>query len=91
MALQLMLRLIVIPKLLRALGVTEIEELYCEPDGNFAHNPEPLPENLHDISKKLEKGSFSIPTKAEISWIDLINIVKGIEVQKSIQKKRFYL
>jgi phosphomannomutase len=51
---------IAIPKLLRALGVTEIEEMYCTPDGHFPHNPEPLPENLRDISKKLEKGSFDL-------------------------------
>lgn len=51
---------IAIPKLLRALGVTEIEEIYCTPDGHFPHNPEPLPENLRDIILKLEKGSFDL-------------------------------
>jgi len=51
---------IAIPKLLRALGVTEIEEMYCTPDGHFPHNPEPLPENLRDISKKLEKGNYDL-------------------------------
>src|SRR5690606_472266 len=51
---------IAIPKLLRALGVKEIEEMYCTPDGIFPHNPEPLPENLRDISKKLEKGSYDL-------------------------------
>src|SRR5690606_9026249 len=51
---------IAIPKLLRALGVREIEEMYCTPDGIFPHNPEPLPENLRDISKKLEKGSYDL-------------------------------
>lgn len=51
---------IAVPKLLRALGVTEIEEMYCTPDGHFPHNPEPLPENLRDISQKLEKGSFDL-------------------------------
>ncbi len=51
---------IAIPKLLRALGVTEIEEMYCTPDGHFPHNPEPLPENLRDIIQKLEKGSFDL-------------------------------
>lgn len=51
---------IAIPKLLRALGVTEIEEMYCTPDGLFPHNPEPLPENLRDIILKLEKGSFDL-------------------------------
>jgi len=42
---------IVIPQLLRALGVEEVYELYCEPNGIFPHNPEPLPENLQEISK----------------------------------------
>lgn len=37
--------------LLKALGVEEITELYCEPNGHFPHNPEPLPENLVDLSK----------------------------------------
>ncbi|MDQ3289763.1 MAG: phosphoglucosamine mutase [Bacteroidota bacterium] len=49
-----------VPMLLEALGVTQIEKLYCEPDGNFAHNPEPLPENLREISKILEKGKFDL-------------------------------
>lgn len=51
---------IAIPRLLRALGVTEIEEMYCTPDGHFPHNPEPLPENLRDIILKLEKGSYDL-------------------------------
>ncbi len=42
---------IAIPKLLKALGVIDVVELYCEPNGEFPHNPEPLPENLKDISK----------------------------------------
>mgnify|MGYP000237763790 CR=1 FL=1 len=43
---------IVIPKLLRELGC-EVVELNCEPTGEFAHNPEPLPENLTEISKAI--------------------------------------
>ncbi len=42
---------IVLPSLLKALGVNEVFELYCTPDGQFPHNPEPLPENLTEISK----------------------------------------
>lgn len=42
---------IIVPQLLKALGVAEIIELNTTPDGNFAHNPEPLPENLKDISE----------------------------------------
>ena len=45
---------IVIPKLLRELGC-EVIELNCEPTGNFAHNPEPLPENLRDISEVVRR------------------------------------
>jgi phosphomannomutase len=41
---------IILPLLLRSLGVDAIYELNTKPDGNFAHNPEPLPENLHEIS-----------------------------------------
>jgi phosphomannomutase len=51
---------IALPKLLRALGVEDIEEMYCTPDGHFPHNPEPLPENLRDISSKLKKGKFDL-------------------------------
>ena len=51
---------IALPKLLRALGVEDIEEMFCTPDGHFPHNPEPLPENLRDISSKLKKGKFDL-------------------------------
>jgi phosphomannomutase len=44
---------IFVPALLKALGVKTIYELYCEPDGDFPHNPEPLPENLVDLSKEV--------------------------------------
>ncbi len=45
---------IFVPALLRALGVETIYELYCEPDGHFPHNPEPLPENLTEIAKVVQ-------------------------------------
>lgn len=44
---------IFVPALLRALGVETIHELFCGPDGNFPHNPEPLPENLLALSKEV--------------------------------------
>jgi phosphomannomutase len=44
---------VVIPRLLKALGVENVIELNCEPTGQFAHNPEPLPENLTQISAKI--------------------------------------
>jgi phosphomannomutase len=42
---------IFVPALLKALGVSVIHELYCEPNGDFPHNPEPLAEHLQDLSK----------------------------------------
>jgi len=45
---------IVIPALLEALGVTKVEKLYCEPNGQFPHNPEPLPEHLTEISSLMK-------------------------------------
>ncbi len=45
---------IFVPALLRALGVQDIEELYCEPTGHFPHNPEPLPEHLTELSAKVK-------------------------------------
>lgn len=51
---------IAVPQLLRALGVKDIIELYCEPDGNFPHNPEPLPENLRDLSKAVTKNNADV-------------------------------
>lgn len=51
---------IVLPKLLKALGVAEIEEMNCTPDGIFPHNPEPLPEHLRDIAGKLKNGKYDL-------------------------------
>jgi phosphomannomutase len=49
-----------VPRLLKALGVAQVVELYCEPNGEFPHNPEPLPEHLRDIALKLENGDFDL-------------------------------
>ena len=46
---------IAVPMLLKALGVDDVVELYCEPNGHFPHEPEPLPENLRDIAKEVVK------------------------------------
>ncbi len=45
----------IIPGLLKALGVEVVYELYCTPSGLFPHNPEPLPENLQEISKLVKE------------------------------------
>lgn len=47
---------VVIPKLLRALGVKNVIELNCEPTGKFAHTPEPIPENLTGIASLMAGG-----------------------------------
>ena len=51
---------IVLPKLLNALGVKEVINLYCEPNGEFPHNPEPLPENLKEISKVVVQNNAHV-------------------------------
>ena len=51
---------IAVPKLLKALGVEQVVELFCEPNGQFPHNPEPLPENLNELSVTVKK------TKADL-------------------------
>jgi phosphomannomutase len=51
---------IILPQLLRSLGVENIIGLNTTPDGNFAHNPEPLPENLTAISELVPRGKADI-------------------------------
>ncbi|MDR0871997.1 MAG: phosphoglucosamine mutase [Prevotellaceae bacterium] len=51
---------IIIPQLLEKLGVTKITKLNCEPTGNFAHNPEPLKENLTEISEYIAKNKVDV-------------------------------
>lgn len=53
---------IAIPLLLEALGVKKenIKLINCEPTGDFAHNPEPLPENLIEISHELKRGDYDL-------------------------------
>ncbi|MCU0447766.1 MAG: phosphoglucosamine mutase [Microscillaceae bacterium] len=51
---------IFVPKLLEALGVSQVNPMYCEPNGQFPHNPEPLPENLTDIAREMSKGNYDV-------------------------------
>jgi phosphomannomutase len=51
---------LILPELLNSLGVEKVIELNTKPDGNFAHNPEPLPENLKGISEFVVKGKADI-------------------------------
>jgi phosphomannomutase len=54
---------IVLPRLLKELGVEEVVELYCEPTGVFPHNPEPLPEHLEEISRTI------VREKADVGFV----------------------
>ncbi|MBU0764822.1 MAG: phosphoglucosamine mutase [Bacteroidetes bacterium] len=65
----------VIPKLLSALGVQEVVELFCTPDGRFPHNPEPLPEHLHDISAavKQEKAHLGFAVDPDVDRLAIIS------------------
>jgi phosphomannomutase len=51
---------IILPKLLMALGIKKVLKLNTIPDGNFAHNPEPIPENLRSISEFVIKGKADL-------------------------------
>lgn len=51
---------VILPILLKSLGVDNVIELNTKPDGNFAHNPEPLPENLTGISEFVVKGKADL-------------------------------
>lgn len=54
---------IILPELLHRLGVQQVEKLYCEPTGNFQHNPEPLEKNLRDIMNLMKGG------KADVAFV----------------------
>lgn len=51
---------VVIPELLRALGVKNIITLNCEPTGHFAHTPEPIPENLTDVAGLVARSGADV-------------------------------
>ena len=51
---------IAIPALLEALGVQNIIRMNCTPDGHFAHNPEPIPQNLTQISNLMREGKADV-------------------------------
>ncbi|TBX69970.1 phosphoglucosamine mutase [Flavobacterium silvisoli] len=65
---------IIIPKLLEQMGV-ECVKLYCEPNGHFPHNPEPLKEHLGDICKLVveEKADFGIVVDPDVDRLAFIS------------------
>lgn len=66
---------IAIPRLLRYLGVTNVIELNCEPNGLFAHNPEPIPENLTEISALIKQrgADLGIVVDPDVDRLAIIN------------------
>lgn len=65
---------IAIPRLLRALGVNRVVELNCEPTGHFAHNPEPIPQNLTQIAEavRVEGADLGIVVDPDVDRLALV-------------------
>ncbi|HQW98720.1 MAG TPA: phosphoglucosamine mutase, partial [Flavobacteriales bacterium] len=65
----------VIPALLTALGVGEVVEIHCTPNGEFPHNPEPLPEHLADLSAAVvrHKAHVGIAVDPDVDRLALVN------------------
>ncbi|MFN6083499.1 MAG: phosphoglucosamine mutase, partial [Fluviicola sp.] len=66
---------IAVPQLLKALGVENTIELYCEPTGHFPHNPEPLAEHLTELSARVvsEKAHLGITVDPDVDRLALVN------------------
>ena len=65
---------VAVPALLQALGVKDVIEINCQPDGHFAHNPEPLPEHLTELSArvKTEKANLGIVVDPDVDRLALV-------------------
>ena len=66
---------IFVPALLSALGVKTVHKLFCEPDGKFPHNPEPLPENLTALSQEVlsKKADLGIAVDPDVDRLCFVN------------------
>ncbi len=66
---------IIVPELLRSLGIKDIIELNCDPDGNFRHNPEPLPANLTDLAELVvkEKADLGFAVDPDVDRLVIVN------------------
>lgn len=66
---------IIVPELLRQLGIKRIIELNCYPDGNFRHIAEPLPENLTDLSELVvkEKADLGFAVDPDVDRLVIVN------------------
>ena len=65
---------IAVPKLLKALKCNKITNIYCEPNGEFPHNPEPLPENISELSKTVisEKAHIGIVVDPDVDRLAFV-------------------
>lgn len=75
---------VVLPELLEKLGVKNVKELYCEPTGDFQHNPEPLEKNLGDIMGLMKQGGCDVafvvdPDVDRLAFIDEKGAMYGEE------------
>lgn len=68
---------IAVPMLLKSLGVSKIIEINCEPDGEFRHDPEPLPENISEACERVNKtrADLGIVVDPDVDRLALINEV----------------
>jgi phosphomannomutase len=66
---------IAIPMLLKELKVSHIDQLYCDPSGDFPHNPEPLPEHLRDICELVvrNKADIGFVVDPDVDRLAIIN------------------
>lgn len=66
---------VIVPELLRQLGVKTIDELYCETNGLFPHNPEPLPEHLGEICTlvKEKKNDLGVVVDPDVDRLALVD------------------
>lgn len=75
---------VILPELLAKLGVQNVTKLYCEPTGDFQHNPEPLEKNLGDIMSLMKKGGHDVafvvdPDVDRLAFIDENGCMYGEE------------
>lgn len=75
---------VILPELLAKLGVKNVTKLYCEPTGDFQHNPEPLEKNLGDIMSLMKKGGHDVafvvdPDVDRLAFIDENGYMYGEE------------